>query len=115
MINPLGFAFEHFDAVGRFREEEKGRPIDATGTYLTRAGDVVKFADVRELAEYLAASGETHEAFIEQLFHYLVKQPVLAYGPETLPDLRRRFSEQEFSIRKLMVEIMVATALHGRQ
>ncbi len=115
MINPLGFAFEHFDAVGRYRDEEKGRPIDATGTYLTRTGDVIKFSDVRELAEFLSTSEETHEAFIEQLFHYLVKQPVLAYGPETLPELQRRFAQQEFNIRKLMVEIMVATALHGRQ
>ena len=38
MINSLGFTLEHFDAVGRYRKEEKGQPIDATGTYETRAG-----------------------------------------------------------------------------
>ena len=31
MINPLGFTLEHFDALGRYRKEEKGRPIDAMG------------------------------------------------------------------------------------
>ena len=31
MINPLGFTLEHFDAVGRYRDKEKGKPIDATG------------------------------------------------------------------------------------
>ena len=79
MINPLGFTLEHFDAVGRYRKEEKGRPIDATGSYETRAGEVVKFEGVRELAAFLAGSEETHTAFVQQLFHHLVKQPVRAY------------------------------------
>ena len=47
MINPLGFTLEHFDAVGRYRKDEKGRPIDATGSYETRTGEMVKFEGVR--------------------------------------------------------------------
>ncbi|MEK6237164.1 MAG: DUF1588 domain-containing protein, partial [Planctomycetales bacterium] len=30
MINPLGFSFENYDAVGRFRDKEKAQPIDAS-------------------------------------------------------------------------------------
>ena len=30
-IDPFGFALEHYDAIGRWRGEEGGRPIDATG------------------------------------------------------------------------------------
>jgi len=50
-------------------------------------------------------------AFVEKLFHALVKQPVLAYGPQTLPDLQRSFAGHEYNIRKLMVEIMAVSAL----
>jgi hypothetical protein len=32
LTNPIGYAFEHFDAVGRYRETLGGRAIDATGT-----------------------------------------------------------------------------------
>jgi hypothetical protein len=32
MFDPLGMAFEHFDAIGRYRETENGLPIDATGS-----------------------------------------------------------------------------------
>ncbi len=110
MINPLGFTLEHFDAVGRYRSEEKGRPIDATGTYLTRTGERLKFAGVRELAAYLANSEETHSAFVTQLFHYLVKQPIRAYGPEELPTLRKAFAENQFNMRKLVVEIVASSA-----
>jgi mono/diheme cytochrome c family protein len=111
MINSLGFTLEHFDAIGRYRDKEKERPIDATGAYLTRKGEVVKFAGVRDLAGYLAGSAETQEAFVEQLFHCLVKQPVRAFGADELAELRQSFARNDCNIRKLMVQIMAASAL----
>jgi hypothetical protein len=111
MINPLGFTLEHFDAVGRYRQKEKGRLIDTTGSYQTRAGAIVKFAGVRDLATFLAGSEETHEAFVEQLFHFLVKQPIRAFGPRKLADLQRWFADNEYNVRKLMVEIAAEAAL----
>jgi hypothetical protein len=114
MINPLGFTLENFDAVGRFREAENGKPIDASGAYQTRSGDIVRFHGVRDLASFLAGSPEVQEAFVERVFHHLVKQPVRAYGPARLEDLRQTFAKNGYSVRKLMVEIMAATALTGR-
>lgn len=111
MINPLGFTLEHFDAVGRYRQEDQGKPIDATGTYFTRSGQEVKFGGVRDLAEFLAGSQETHQAFVEQLFHYTVKQPIQAYGPNVASDLTKKFLEQNCDIRKLLVEISVVATL----
>ncbi|MGH7128099.1 MAG: DUF1592 domain-containing protein, partial [Planctomycetaceae bacterium] len=31
VMDPLGLAFEHFDPVGRWREKQDGKPIDASG------------------------------------------------------------------------------------
>jgi cytochrome c553 len=114
MINPLGFTLEHFDAIGRYRDKEKGRPIDATGAYQTRGGEVVRFAGIRELATFLAGSEEVQEAFVEQLFHYLVKQPVRAFGPRKLSALRRSFADNRFNVRELMIEIIAESALTAR-
>jgi cytochrome c5 len=114
MINPLGFSLEHFDAVGRFRNEERGRSIDATGSYQTRSGDPVSFQGARDLATFLAGSAETHTAFVEQLFHHLVKQPVRAFGPDELPGLIGSFTSNSFSVRKLMTEMIASTALKGQ-
>ena len=114
MINPLGFTLEHYDAIGRYRDGEKGRPIDANGSYETRAGDRIEFDGVRELAAFLAASEETHTALVQQLFHYLVKQPIRAFGPRKLAELRRSFAANQYSIRQLMVEIIAESALVGR-
>ena len=111
MINPLGFTLEHFDAVGRFRKDENGKPIVATGAYRTRNGETVQFDGVRDLAKYLAESSETHAAFVEQLFHGVIKQPIRAYGSQTKESLKEAFVRENFSIRKLMVEIIAASAL----
>jgi hypothetical protein len=113
MINPLGFTLEKFDAIGRLRARENGRPIDATGSYEPRTGPVVRFTGARALARYLAGSEEAHGAFVEQLFEHLVKQPVQAFGPRTMTDLTASFAAQKFSIRRQMVEIMATTALKG--
>ncbi len=111
MINPLGFGLENFDAVGRYREVEKGKPVDPAGWFETRTGDQVTFSGARGLATVLANSDETHAAFIDQLFHYLVKQPIPAFGPRVASNLRKSFSANDYSIRKLIVEIVATAAL----
>jgi hypothetical protein len=111
MINPLGFALENYDAVGRFRDVERGKPINARGEYTPVGGDVVQFDGARQLAKYLAASEEVHRSFIEQLFHQLVKQPINAYNSDTLANLEQTFAQADYNVRNLMTEIMKATAL----
>ena len=110
MINPLGFALEEFDAVGRYRAGERRgdevRPIDATGSYQPREGPEATFRGGRELAAYLVESPDAREAFVQQLFHALVRQPVRAWGPDTLPGLTRSFGDSGCDIRRLSVDIM---------
>ena len=101
MINPLGFSLEHFDALGRRREQAQGKPVDASGQYVTKSGEEVAFADVTELAAWIAESREAQEAFVEQLFQSLVNQPVQAFGPETLDTLTDRFAAEGFNVSKL--------------
>lgn len=110
MINPLGFPLEHYDALGRYRNDERGRPIDDAGAYQTLAGPKVDVHGARELAVFLAGSEETHAAFVEQLFHYMVKQPVRAFGADRPEQLRRFFTENGFHIRRLLVEIAAVSA-----
>ncbi len=114
VINPLGFTLEHFDAVGRYRDQDNGKPIDATGMYKTRGGETASFDGARSLAEYLAGSEEVQTAFVEQLFRHLAKQPVQAYGPRQVTELREAFVKNGFSIQKLLVEAATAAALTGR-
>jgi hypothetical protein len=111
IINPLGFTLEHFDAVGRYRDRDNGKPVDSTGTYKTRGGNNVTVNNAHELAAFLVGSDEAQAAFVEQMFHHLVQQPLQAYGAKTQDGLRRSFANSEFNIRKLAIEIMAESAL----
>jgi hypothetical protein len=115
MINPLGFALEEFDAIGRHRDSEvrggSAKPIDPSGSYLPREGAEARFRGARELAAYVATSRDAQEAFVQSLFHALVKQPARAWGPDTLERLRESFVASSFSIPRLLVDIMTLAAL----
>jgi hypothetical protein len=111
IINPLGFTLESFDAIGRLRDKENGKPIDASGSFVTRSGNTVKFQGPRDLAKFIANSDEAHEAFVARMFHYIVRQPVLAYGPDKLTELRQRFADDDCNMRRLVIDIVADTAL----
>jgi len=111
LINPLGFALERYDAIGRLRSEDNRRPVDASGSYQPRTGGEARFTGARELATYLAASDETQAAFVEKMFYYAVQQPIRAFGPQVPDELRQRFVEQGHDMRKLMAQIAALAAL----
>jgi cytochrome c553 len=113
LINPLGFSFEHFDAVGRYRKEENGKPIDAKGTYRARSGDPIPMDGANGISAFLAGSDEVHTAFVDQLFQYAVKQPIRAYGSETRNGLKANFVENNLNVRKLFVQIAAAAAVQA--
>jgi hypothetical protein len=110
IINSLGFTLEHLDAVGRYRELDNGRPVDATGAYLTRGGETANFNGARELASFLAGSEDVQTAFVERLFQHFIKQPVRAYGSRRPEELRAFFAGHGYSIRKLVVETATVAA-----
>ena len=49
LIDPVGFALENYDAIGRWRTEDGGFPVDATGSL----PDGSEFDGVSELQEIL--------------------------------------------------------------
>jgi len=59
-LDPVGLAFEHFDAIGRWRDTENGTPIDASGTL----PDGVVLRDSADLKRTLM---ERSDQFIEAL------------------------------------------------
>ena len=113
VINPLGFSLENFDAVGRFRDKDGNRPINAAADYTQDDGGIVRLKGARDVAEFAVKSEHAHNAFIEQLFSQVVKQPMPAYGFDVLKELRLSFVESGYNIQKLLVDIATVSALQG--
>ena len=67
LLEPLGFGFESFDAVGRYRTEADGSPVDASGSLLPWPNKTAfDFDGVAELAQYLAEAPETLACFAQR-------------------------------------------------
>jgi len=109
-INGLGFTLEGFDATGRPRQNERNKPVDASGIYVDRTGAEIKFGGAKELTAYLATSEDVSAAFINRMFLHFVKHPVGAYGENRLDQLKTRFRESGYNIRELVVEMAIIAA-----
>ncbi len=79
LLDPVGFGFENYDTLGRYRTEDGGKPIDATGNVVQTRDMNGAFNGVAELAKKLAASSEVKECVTRQWFRYAMnrfEQPV---------------------------------------
>lgn len=69
LMDPIGFGFEHYDATGRYREMDGGKPVDASGE-LTFTDVDGPFDGVPELAERLLESAQVRACVATQWFRY---------------------------------------------
>jgi hypothetical protein len=65
LLDPIGFGFEHYDAVGRWRADEDGVAIDASGA-IHGGGDPVAFDGTDGLALLLAEDPAVHACYAHQ-------------------------------------------------
>jgi hypothetical protein len=114
MINPLGFTLEKYDAIGRVRTEESGKPIDTTGDYQTKQGETVRFSDIAQLAKFITNSDESQTALVEKLFQYMHKQPIRAYGTYTSAKLAQEFRSKQLRFRDLIISIATTSPQYPR-
>lgn len=113
LLNPLGYAFENYDAIGKYRTLDQGLPVDASATY-TLDGQTQTFTNGVELSHLLAEAKQTHKCYAENLMKYLHGRP-LAAGDEAIVDYYARLSRADMlSIRDMMIEVVTSDAFLTR-
>ncbi len=65
LLDPIGFGLEAFDTVGRYREQERGLPIDSRG-----ALDGKPFQGAAELGALLAADPRVTDCLARQVYRF---------------------------------------------
>jgi hypothetical protein len=74
LINPFGFPFEIYDAVGRYRTMDNAKPVNPAST-VEMDGAQVAVTNALELAEALAASPSAHRCFAKHLVEFTFGRP----------------------------------------
>ena len=90
-MDPLGLAFENFNAMGMWRDQERGQLIDPAGKLLTGES----FTHVRELKKILAANHATefYRTVTEKLLTYALGRGLKYYDVATVDTIVDRVQE----------------------
>lgn len=113
LINPVGFAFEEFDALGRFRSTDNGQPIDASGT-MSLGGAQRHWSNAVELANVVAESREAHACYARQWLEYLYGRRSLDEDANLLARLTRSSLGDRAAITSLIFDLVTSDAFLTR-
>jgi hypothetical protein len=114
-INPLGFAFENLDGLGRYRSQDNGQPIDARGSY-TLDGKEVAFDGPTSLIKAIAESKQAHDCYTRRWAEYLYGRELDVSGPAdaSLVDQAGLRSKGDMSIKDLVLNLVATDAFLTR-
>ena len=102
-LNPPGFAFEHYDAVGHWRAMDNGEPVDAAGSFTLSGGERIEFEDAIGLGQALARSEQVLHCYVRRWADYAAGYH-LSEDNEELLGLQTGFVESD-QILELLVSI----------
>ncbi|PTL80140.1 hypothetical protein DAT35_29415 [Vitiosangium sp. GDMCC 1.1324] len=106
MLDPLGLSLENFDAVGRYRTQDEGQPIDASGVY-----EGTPIANVSELLPLLAEDSRLGACAPRKLYSFAMRRSL---GPDDEPQIAKFASTWKAgTLRELLHQVVVSPAFRG--
>ena len=104
LIDPVGFAFENYDTIGKWRTVEEGKPIDATGTFPLGA-NMITFKNAVELLPQIAKSQEARDCQVSMWTRYALKRHEVPTEEASLAVVREAFKQSNYDLRELLVAL----------
>jgi hypothetical protein len=109
-MSPLGFAMEHFDAVGQWRENDSGLPIDATISL-----DGVTVRNPKEFREMLLRGDDFVRTVTEKMLTYALGRGVEYYDAPLVRQLVRDLEQDDTRWSALVLGIVRSTPFQMRR
>jgi hypothetical protein len=110
-MDPVGFALENFDAVGRWRETEAGKPVDATGALLNGS----EFVGTSGLEQALASHPELFvRTLTEKLMTFALGRGVEYYDAPAIRKIVAQARDDEYRFSQLVMGIVQSTPFRMR-
>jgi hypothetical protein len=112
LMDPLGFPFEHYDGIGKFRTMDNGQPVDSSSAFEL---DGVKktFNDARDLSAALAGSAQVAQCLATQFLRYSFKRADTESDRASLESVDAAFAKGN-SITDLMVGLVGSRSFRYR-
>ena len=106
VTDPIGLALENFDGAGQHRVNERGAPIDASGSL-----DGKTFNDAAGLGAVLRENPALPACLVKRIYSYGIGGlPGKAGEKVMLPQLRESFAANGYRVPELMRTVALSTA-----
>jgi hypothetical protein len=111
-INPIGFGFEHFGALGEYRTEDSGQPIDSSSSYPFSQG-TLSYGNAVELSQILAEDAQVHGCFSRYWVEFAFGRSVTAED-QALIDLVGAESLAGAPVKEVLRKLLTSDAIRYR-
>lgn len=105
-MDPLGLAFETFDAIGKYRTQEAGKTIDPSGTLTGASPEGAAFADGAALSRLLADSPDVASCFVRSVFRYAYGRDAEDSDACAIESLTKTFEDSGRNAAELLVTMV---------
>jgi mono/diheme cytochrome c family protein len=111
-MDPIGFAMENFDAVGRWRATDSGSPIDASGVF----PDGQKFDGMAGLkAALLSRPDEFTSTVAEKLLMYGIGRNVQYYDQPAIRSVVKEGARDNYTFASLVLGVVKSAPFQMRR
>jgi hypothetical protein len=114
LFDPLGFAFEHYDGIGRHRTMAAGKPVDASGMLIGLADGPKAFRNLRDLMNAVRASREFRDCVVGTWLRFALGRREGEGDAESLRALARGFEASGQDLRELVVALVQTPSFRFR-
>jgi hypothetical protein len=107
LFEPLGLAMENFDAVGRWRLEDSGLPVDPTGT----TNDGMELNGIQSLREMTVLRGDLFAQVVtEKLLTYALGRGIETEDMSLLRSVTNYAAENDYQFSSLVMGVIQSPA-----
>lgn len=112
-LDPLGFSFEHYDAIGGWRDEDAGRPVNASGN-IQLDGEDLAFKDARQLFAALSKSADVRACATRQWLRFATGRGDDDADLHSLSKAHAAFGDSDWDLRALLAGLAKSPILTVR-
>ncbi len=113
LMDPIGFGLENFDGIGRWRDEDRGQPIDASDTLVTGQ----KFSNAEELRTIIARDyqGTFHRAVANKMLTYALGRGLQWYDRPAVDEIVLKAQGEEARFSSWVIAVAEAVPFQYRR
>lgn len=110
LLDPIGFGFENYDAIGRYRTQDGTQTVDARGEVIGTRDANGPFEGAVELAHRLADSEEVSECFASLWVEYAIGRGRHDADECSVDSVQEHFASTNGNLRELMLAVIASHA-----